>query len=344
MTAVVLLVNPVSGRGLGARAARLAADRLRARGIEPRVLTGGSPEEMRRLASAAVRERPGALAVVGGDGTLSLILDEVLGSGVPIALVPAGTGNDLARALGIPVGSAEDAASAIELVATGGTRTIDVGEVWEAADECDGPGSGSGAEHGPETGPDPSPASGRRTRFLTVCAIGLDARVADRTNRLRWPSGRLRYFLALAIELLRLSPLPFELRLDGGETESRPGILLAVGNTRSYGGGIPMCPGADPADGLLDVTHVAPIGLVRLLRIFPLLLQARHAERPEATLLRAREIEVGAPGLVAYADGERVGEGRVRIRLAAQRLEVFAGTGPAAGPAAGPATPARQRQ
>ncbi|MGJ0203398.1 diacylglycerol kinase family protein [Leucobacter sp. gxy201] len=307
MTAVALLVNPVSGRGLGARAADAAVARLREHGIEPRVLRGGSRDEMRRLAAAAVRDRPDAIAVVGGDGTLSLILDDVLGCGIPIALVPAGTGNDLARALGLPVGSgsaasAEQAAAAIDLVLNGRTRPIDVGEI-----ECTVPGGGV-----------------RRMRFLTVCAIGLDARVADRTNRLRWPKGRLRYFLALAIELLRLSALPFELRLDGGAPEPRPGILLAVGNTRSYGGGIPMCPDADPADGFLDITHVAPIGLARLLRIFPLLLQARHAERPEATMLRANEVEAQAPGLVAYADGERVGEGRVRIRLAAERLEVLA--------------------
>lgn len=299
---IVVLVNPTSGRGRGAAAAEAAARRLRARGVEPRVLTGGSAGEMRRLAVEAVRDRPDALAVVGGDGTLSLIIDDVLGSGVPVLLVPAGTGNDLARGLGLPHGSPEHAAAAIDAALDGAARLVDVGEA-----EC----------------------GERRMRFLTIGAIGLDARVAERTNRLRWPRGPLRYYLALAIELARLTAIPFEVGVDGGPPRRMPGILIAVGNTRSYGGGIPMCPDAELDDGRFDVTHVAPIGLPHLLRIFPLLLQSRHSERAEATLLRAATVEVSGPGLVVYADGERVGEGSVRFRMRPERLPVLAPAPPA---------------
>lgn len=158
-----------------------------------------------------------------------------------------------------------------------------------------------------------------RASFMTVAALGFDAHVAERTNALRWPHGRLRYYLALVIELLRLRPMPFVLGLgeadSGHAPQLKPGILIAVGNTRSYGGGMPMCPEAEPDDGLFDVTHIAPIGRAKLVRLFPLLLRAEHLRRPEVRSLRASQVTVAAPGLVVYADGERVGTESVSLSV-----------------------------
>lgn len=293
---IAVLVNPSSGRGRGAAAADSAVARLEALGAEVQVFAGESVEDTRRMAAEAVATAPAALVVVGGDGTLSSVLDAVVDSGVPIALVPAGTGNDLARALGLPYEASGAAAAAAELAVNGRPRAIDVGEVES----------------------DAGPA-----RFLTVAALGFDAHVSERTNRLRWPRGRARYYLALLVELARLRPMRFDLRLDGGEARRLPGTLIAVGNTRSYGGGMPVCPDAVPDDGLLEVTHVAPLGRARLVRLFPLLLQGRHVDRPEVTTARAALVEVDAPGLVVYADGERVGAGAVRIRVRRGALTVL---------------------
>ncbi|ANJ28030.1 diacylglycerol kinase family protein [Agromyces aureus] len=303
---IVVLVNPTSGRGRGAESADRAVARLGELVGEARVrvLEGGTVEDTRRLAREAVASHPRALVVVGGDGTLSSVLDAVVGSGVPIALVPAGTGNDLARALGLPFERARDSADAVgdaaaeaaELAVRGRPRAIDVGEVESA--------------------------SGTR-RFLTVAALGFDALVSERTNRLRWPRGRARYYLALLVELARLRPMPFEYGLDGGEVRAAPGTLIAIGSTRSYGGGMPVCPGARPDDGLLDVTHVAPLGRAKLVRLFPLLLRGAHVDRPEVTTARARSVEVDAPELVVYADGERVGSGRALIRVLPGALTVL---------------------
>src|SRR6478609_7616343 len=157
---IVVLVNPSSGRGRGAAAAARAVEHLEALADEVRVLVGASVDDTRRLAVEAVASRPRALVVVGGDGTLSSVLDAVVGSDVPIALVPAGTGNDLARALGLPFEASDAASAAAELAVRGRPRAIDVGEIESS--------------------------SGTR-RFLTVAAIGFDAHVAERTNRLRWP-------------------------------------------------------------------------------------------------------------------------------------------------------------
>lgn len=148
---IAVLVNPSSGRGRGAEAAARAIERLDQLQAPVRVFAGDSVDDTRRLAREAVGTRPRALVVVGGDGTLSSVLDAVVGSGVPIALVPAGTGNDLARALGLPFGGPEAAAAAAELAVHGRPRAIDIGEAE----------SESGT-----------------TRFLTVAALGFDANVA----------------------------------------------------------------------------------------------------------------------------------------------------------------------
>lgn len=292
----VVLVNPSSGRGRGAEAAQRAVARLEQLGADVHVYAGDSVDDTRRLAVEAVASGPRALVVVGGDGTLSSVLDAVVGSGVPIALVPAGTGNDLARALGLPFEASDAAAEAAALAVHGTPRAIDVGEVESAA--------------------------GTR-RFLTVAALGFDAHVSERTNRLRWPRGRARYYLALVIELARLRPMPFEYGLDGAAPRPAPGTLIAVGSTRSYGGGMPVCPAALPDDGLLDVTHVGPLGRAKLARLFPLLLRGTHVDRPEVATARVSVVEVDAPGLVVYADGERVGSGRARIRVVPGALTVL---------------------
>ena len=296
MSNIHVLVNPDAGRGRGSSRADAAIARLRGRGLDPVVVAGDSPEDSRRLAAESVAARPDALVIVGGDGTLSSVIDVLEGSGIPIVLVPAGTGNDLARSLGIPYGSDEAAARAVDAAIDGVLQSLDVGQAI----------SPDGAAH-----------------FLTIAALGFDAKVSDRTNRLRWPRGRARYYLALLIELVRLKPMRFAVRVDGVDAPIADGTLIAVGNTSSYGGGMPVCPDADPHDGLLDVTHVPPIGRLRLLRLFPRLLKGTHVQLPQVTTMRCAEIEVSAPGLVVYADGERIGSDTARIRAIPGALRIL---------------------
>lgn len=296
MREVHVLVNPAAGRGRGAAVRDAAVARLRELGLAVTVHVGSSAADTRRSAAEAVAARPAALVLIGGDGTLATVLDVLAGSGIPLVLVPAGTGNDLARSLGIPFGSPEAAALAAGAVEDGLPRALDIGEAV-----C----------------PDGT------ARFLTVVALGFDAKVSERTNRLRWPRGRARYYLALVIELLRLRPVPFAVRVDGADSPLSDGTIIAVGNTRSYGGGMPVCPAADPHDGILDITHVAPVRRFQLIRLFPHLLRGTHVQLPQVTTMRAGEIEVSAPGLVIYADGERVGTGQVRIRVIPGALSIL---------------------
>lgn len=290
---IAVVSNPYAGRGRGRTAAEIALAHLRARGADVRAYEGASAEDTRRLVAQALAQHPDVLVIVGGDGTVTGALDLLCAADVPLALVPAGTGNDLARALRLP---REDPAASAELALGGVARRIDIGEVHSA---------------------------GRTTPFLTVAALGFDAKVSDRTNRLRWPKGRLRYYLALLIEVVRLRPTRFRVAFDRADAAEMPGTLVAVGNTASYGGGMPVCAGAAPDDGWLDAVHVAPLGRLRLIRLFPLLLAGTHLARTEVTHRRVHEIEVSAPDLVVYADGERIGEASCRITQRPGALRVM---------------------
>lgn len=139
--------------------------------------------------------------------------------------------------------------------------------------------------------------------------------MSERTNALRHPRGRARYHLALLIELVRLRPTDFQVQIDDEVGERWPGTLLAVGSTSSYGGGMPICIGAEPDDGQLRVVHVAPLGRLRLIRLFPLLLRGAHLARREVTVRQATRVHVSAPDLIVYADGERVGTGECTIGI-----------------------------
>jgi diacylglycerol kinase (ATP) len=121
---------------------------------------------------------------------------------------------------------------------------------------------------------------------------------------MRWPHGRMRYNLAIVAELSKLRLLPFRLVLDGEREIVTELTLAAFGNTRSYGGGMLICPGADHADGLLDITMIRSGSRMRLMRLFPTVFKGTHVDLDEVITDRAHTITVESPGINAYADGE----------------------------------------
>ncbi|MEU5276712.1 diacylglycerol kinase [Streptomyces asoensis] len=275
---ITLFVNPAAGRGRGAHAARPAASALRAAGFTVHTVVGADAGDALARARAAVAGGTGALIAVGGDGLAHLALQAVAGTRTPLGLVAVGTGNDLARALGLPV---RDPAGAARLVADAlkGARIRDidlglVGDRW----------------------------------FGTVLASGFDSRVNDRGNRMRWPTGRAKYDLAMLAELAAFRPVPYRITFDDGAVREIEATLVAVGNGSSYGGGMRICPGADPADGLFDVTIVGDCSRRTLLRVFPKVYRGTHVEHPAVGVHRAAEVRIAAADVSAYADGERLGQ------------------------------------
>ncbi|MFF8658475.1 diacylglycerol kinase [Streptomyces huasconensis] len=274
---ITLFVNPTAGRGRGAHAAQPAASALRDRGFRVRTVIGEDAPDALRRAREAVEGGTGALIAVGGDGMVSLALQAVAGTRTPLGVIAVGTGNDFARALALPVREPGAAGRLVaEALKETRTRSIDLGRVGG-------------------------------TWFGTVLASGFDSRVNDRGNRMRWPAGRFKYDLAMAAELAAFKPVPYRITLDGGDVHETEATLVAVGNGSSYGGGMRICAGAEPDDGLFDITVVGPCSRTTLLKVFPRVYKGTHLGHPAVTVHRAATVELVAPGTTGYADGEPLG-------------------------------------
>jgi diacylglycerol kinase (ATP) len=274
---IALVGNPAAGKGRAEAHGSSVAALLRAEGHEVDDLTGASAAESLASARAAVGDGVDVLAVVGGDGMVHLGVNAVAGTQTALAVVAAGTGNDVATSLGLPV---HDLPAAVRTVTGGTTRRID------AVRQTQPP--------------------GQDRWFAGVLCGGFDAVVNERANRWRWPKGKLRYDLAIARELPVFRPLPYQLELDGElwETEA---VLVAVGNGPRYGGGMQIAPDASYDDGLLDVVVVGRLSVLGLARAFPKIYTGEHVRHPAVTVRRARSVRLSTPGITAYADGERFG-------------------------------------
>lgn len=295
---VALLMNPAARAGAHTGVATRTAERLRAAGHRVTLISGGSAAESSALLRTAVEIGTDAVVVAGGDGTVSLAIQVLAGGPVPLGIVPAGTGNDLATALGL---RDLDADAAADAVIAGVTRAIDLARVTRA--------------------------DGSVTLYGTVLASGFDSKVNDRANRMRWPRGPMRYNIAMLVEFLRLRGIPFdiELDLDDGSTERIAGdlVMATVGNGPTYGGGIPICPSADLEDGLLDVTLVRPAGRLRLLRLLPRVYRGTHTRSAQVSTYRARAVRLASPGVTAYADGDPLGPLPLTVEVVPAALRVF---------------------
>ncbi|WP_051845263.1 diacylglycerol kinase [Streptomyces globisporus] len=278
---LTLFVNPTAGRGRGAHAAQPAAQVLRDAGFSVRTVLGLDADDALTRAREAVADGTGALVAVGGDGMVSLALQAVAGTATPLGIIAAGTGNDFARTLGLPV---RDPAAAARLTAGllkgEGARAMDLGRV----------------------------TSGTRGRWYgTVLASGFDSRVNDRGNRMRLPAGRFKYDLAILAELAAFRPVPYRLTFDDGRVLEVDATLVAVGNGTSYGGGMRICADARTDDGLLDVTVVGDCDRTTLIKVFPRVYKGTHLDHPKVTTHRVRSLTLDAPGTTGYADGEPLG-------------------------------------
>ncbi|WP_010121418.1 diacylglycerol kinase [Corynebacterium nuruki] len=281
---VALLTNPHAGKGRAGLAAEIARDRFADHGIDVLTIQGADPDGARELAGQMVADpEVDALVVCGGDGLINLALQEQAGSGVPLGIIPAGTGNDHAREYGIPT----HARRAADVIARGFYTTTDLGIMRNDA----------GDEHW----------------FGTIACAGFDSLVSDRTNRIVWPKGQMRYNISIVAEFLNFHSIPTRLVLDPGTPEERVleenMTLVAMGNTKSYGGGMLICPDADHHDGILDITVLERMNRARAAFKFIKIFDGSFVEETGVNTYRAKKVRIemtdrGGQHINGYADGD----------------------------------------
>lgn len=298
-----LLTNPSAAHGAAQRTGRQVAHLLRIAGISVVELTASSAA-VARARAMEVRETLTALVVVGGDGTVALGAQIVANTAVRLGVVPAGSGNDFARALGLDGTDVETSVRGLLHALSRPVAAIDAIELRADVEE----GHPAGA---------PTIAVGN-------VSLGFDALVNARANSSRL-SPRLRYTGAVMRELSSFRPFPYWIEVDGGPREDLDASLMTLCSTGIFGGGMRLVPDARVDDGLLDLAIVSGLGRGGLVRFFPRVFRGTHTDLSVFSVRQVREVRVGLrePMLLrAFADGEpssqlpvcaRVLPGAVRI-------------------------------
>lgn len=304
MSRLGVVINPTAGRGRGTAVGLQVLAALRARGHVVEDLSAAN------LADATARARHAAVAgldamvVVGGDGMAHLGVNVVADTDLPLGIVAGGTGNDVARALGLPTSDVAASVRAIEHGLTSGPRRIDA------------------VSAGP-------PEHSTREWFLGVLSCGFDAAVNARANTMTWPGGGARYVRAILSELGRFAPYGYKLTLDDAVWESA-GTVVAVANAPVFGGGIRIAPDASMDDGLLDVVVAGPFTKAGIVRIFPGMYAGRHLRHPAVQVFRTTTVliepigRLGPQPPAAFADGERLGPLPLEAKVHPKVLSVLA--------------------
>ena len=269
-----LVINPVSGQGKGASVGSYVAGYLNKKSVPFTIVTGNSALALSNHLDIFLKANPQCVGViaVGGDGLLHIVLQKVIPAQVPITLIPAGTGNDFVRSLGWDL---NDVDVQLDFVLSHPPQKMDAGLV-------DGEWFGS------------------------VLSTGFDAVVNERANKLKWPKGPMKYNVSIVLELPRFKPKMYDIHLDD-RTISTEAMLIAVGNGRSYGGGMLVCPEADMCDGFFDVMILHPVSKIEFIKVFPSVFIGAHVDHPAVEIVRSKKVRIDSKA-VAYSDGERIGQ------------------------------------
>ena len=276
MTSTVHLVaNPAARAGQTGEEIAGVSARLGALGADVTEVIGSDAAETSTLIEQAVAGGAERIVVLGGDGLVHLAVQSIAQSPTVLGLIPSGTGNDFAGALGLNA----EATVAVE-AALGDPSQVDlmrIGNRWGAS----------------------------------VATAGFSVAVNERANRMRFPKGASRYTVATLLQLPRMTAAGFQLAIDDDE-QNVVASLVTIANTSDFGGGMRISPEASPTDGLLDVTVVGEVGRVELLRWFRKVFDGTHLDHPKVSTFRGRAVTVTADADI-WADGEPVAPAPVTI-------------------------------
>ena len=291
-----IVVNPVAG---GNRGAQVGAEVLSLLSKTEHAITDLSAksvsEARSNIASALEAQAVDALVFVGGDGIAHIGTNFCAEKNVVMAVIPAGTGNDAAAMLGMPL---SNTAEAVRLVLEGlrSPKKIDAIKV----------------SHG-----------GKITWALGSASAGFDALAAARANAISWPKGPMRYYVAMLLELAKFKPIKYQSVVDGVPRDFEA-MLCVVSNTGIYGGGMLVVPGASVTDATLDVLLVKKMSRLKFVAIFPKVYKGTHVTDKDVEIFKASKISIAASGMPIYSDGEYVGEAPFEAEVVPAALTMVA--------------------
>jgi diacylglycerol kinase (ATP) len=288
---LLVVANPSSGRGRSVKIANQFVALAEESGVKSTLVALNGEDLMLAAIEQHLQDRKWrGIIAVGGDGLLHSLLPIVKEHGLPFTVIPAGTGNDFAREIGSKRRSLKQNLNRILDQPT----QIDSFTVK----------SPSGIRHGAQ-----------------VLSLGFDALVNERANAIKSVRGKAKYVVAMVRELPVFKPMHFSITVDGVSYE-REAMLIAIANGPSYGGGMLICPGADHADGVLDVLILNRVSTLDLLKVFPKVYLGKHITHPAVEIIRGKHIVVDAQAK-AFADGEFVGDLPVEIQVEPGSLRVW---------------------
>ena len=288
----LLVLNSKAGKGKATNLCRSLEVLLKSNNLPYEIISKSNPEdtstELRLKIAAGGFVR---VVAIGGDGLVNLCLQEVAERDIALAVIPAGTGNDFARAVGSHKKSVAEIfnavlshePSAIDL----GLITGDFGKRW----------------------------------YVQVLSTGFDALVNKLANRISWPRGQIKYTLATIFTLARFKPIEYEVTIDDKHLK-QDFMLLSVANGETYGGGMRICPNASNSDGVFDILLVHPVSKIVLLTIFPKVFAGKHVPHPRIEIIKGRKVQLSA-NASAFADGEFVSTLPIKIENIPNALKTW---------------------
>lgn len=291
------IVNKVSGNGRALKIWTQIEKILQEKNVLYCVRFTEKPKHATSLVQEVIsKEKVAAIVAVGGDGTIHEVVNGLIGTNIPLGIIPAGSGNDFARGLGIPFKHDQ----ALERILQGKPKIIDIGYANSAS-------------------------------FCTVAGIGFDGEVAQAANisiYKKWLNfahmGHISYIISALKVFFRYKPAEISLIVDKKPYKLSKVWLIAAANLPYYGGGLAICPKAKSNDGLFDICIVQGMSKWKFLRTFPLVFKGNHTSSPSIKIMKGKELEIcSSTPLMVHGDGEMLGQTPIRIRIEPSSLYVI---------------------
>lgn len=292
----VIIANPHAGGGRARKSALDAERILTSQGIRTTVHSPQSLNELHSVTACLKEEKPAVVLACGGDGTVHQILQMTIPANLTLGIIPCGTGNDIARNIGLPTKVSKAYLEKLaELIHNRHFDTVDAPMITRES----------------------------ITHWsLGVISIGFDSAVTERANSLKFGRGTLRYVIALLAELRPFTPHNFAVEIDGA-IYTDPALLIAIGNGQHYGGGMCICPDASMTDEYLNITWIGRAPRRTVVRLFPGIYSGRHIKHELVKTYKAREVSITSCESVIYADGERIGPPPVHITVKPRAAKIL---------------------